>query len=308
MKKNIQNLKEWYILKRRREFIETHDTEQAWNQIQSKINKRHRLTIWRRWGSIAAAVVLIGGAAIWWNNASDTTEEPLTASVEVTQRVSRHTANETIAKGERTLKVPMGAEYSKQMADGTKIVMNAGAEITYPDHFDGDRREVELKGEAYFEVAHNDKKPFLVSTLSGTIEVLGTHFNVLAEADQTTVTLSEGSVRLRFADREFIMKPGEQACMKRDGGFEISEVNTDNYTSWSTGTYEFTDVPLEDITRQLSLWYDVDIHITDPDLREERYTGVLLRSETLETAIHTLETISDIRMTVQGDAVLVSEQ
>lgn len=306
---DIDKLKEWYRLHRRREFLETYDKEKAWNNIQARISSHRRINLWKRWGSMAAVVIFLCGAAIWWSKSSNTPETSGEEStIVLAQKMSIHSAQESISNNGCTINVPKGAEYSKDMTDGTKVVLNAGAELKYPKNFKGSRREVELKGEAYFEVAHNESKPFVVNTPSGTIEVLGTQFNVDAQAEKTTVTLQEGSVRLHFEGREFMMKPGEQACMKKGGAIEIRQVNATNYTSWSTGEYEFTDIAMSEITHQLSLWYDVQIDITDNALAESRYTGVMMRNESLESALNMLTIISDIKVKYTDSKVEISKK
>lgn len=306
---NIQRLKEWYILNRRIEFAEGRNKEEAWLAIQNRIRRRRRVTLLRRWGGIAAAVLIVGGAALIAMN-MDTTSDTASRQVVLAQldkRMSRTEAKVTEEAGRHTVNVPKGAGYADRLADGTKVVMNAGAVIEYTMNEDSGCREVMLSGEAYFEVAHDASKPFVVNTSAGAIEVVGTHFNVVAEPGQTVVTLSDGGVRLHFGNREFVMQPGEQACLNSDGELQVRRVNTQNYTSWSTGAYEFSDAPLSDIARQLSLWYDVRIDIADAGLRDMRFTGILLREESLESALNTLTTISDIKLKTTHNAIEIYE-
>lgn len=312
---NLDKLKEWYRLTRRREFIETHDSDEAWNVIQQRIHRRRRVSMLKRWGSVAAVVLLVGGTGLWLADRHLAGMEQLQAdgfkaSAEVDSLVLRKMSSRQVATiqdegNTHFIKVSAASDYSESLPDGTKIVMNAGARLKYGTSFSGDRRDVEFLGEAYFDVAHDERKPFFVSTPAGSIEVLGTHFNVVADDEQTTVTLKEGSVKLRFGDRHFLMKPGEQACMRKDGEFDVHHVNVDSYTSWSTGVYEFTDVPLTDIIRQLSLWYDVRIDIAESQLRELRYTGVIMRNESLENAIAMLTTVSAIRFDIKKNILTI---
>lgn len=324
---NIEKLHEWYRIRRYREFMETHDSEEAWNAIQERIssNNSRKISIghtsssrgifsfgrnWRKWGSIAAMIVVIAGVAVYLNTQHTSPIAQHTSlnlpSIEGGVGGGSHT--EITDEGDsRIIRVPLGAGHTEHMADGTHIVMNANTELRYPQHFDVDKREVALTGEAYFEVKHDDNTPFIVSTPAGKIEVLGTHFNVVADAETTVVTLEEGSVRLHFSDRQFMMKPGEQARMHADGTFDVRHVNATNYTSWSTGVYEFNNASLDEITRQLSLWYGVTITIADKSLSDMRFTGVILRSESLETAISTLTTISDLKFDIKGQAINVKE-
>ncbi len=305
--KNIDTLYQWYRLRRSREFMESHDKEMAWQQIQRRIRRRHRLMVWRRCCSAAARIAVLITMG-WWYASTHTTApaDQVSATALVPARqMSRHQAQVTVSHAQCHVAVPMGASYSKQLTDGTRIVINADTRLTYPETFEAHRREVALMGEAYFEVAHKADAPFVVTTPAGSIEVLGTHFNVMADADRTTVTLAEGSVRLRFGHREFTMQPGEQACITASGDIDVRTVNTRNYTSWSTGTYDFSDTPLSEITRQLSLWYGVCIHIDSPEVAASRYTGVIARSESLQQAIDLLTTISDLRFEVQDDHINV---
>lgn len=280
---NIDKLYEWYKLRRSREFLETYDKEAAWNKIQQQIKRQHRQTLWKRYGSIAAVVLILLGCGWWWTENS----------------------TNSVSKELYTLRVPIGEEYTQKLADGTQVVINAGTKLKYPKKFEHKVRKVELLGEAFFSVTHDASTPFVVSTPLGTIEVLGTRFNVVADPNQTTVTLEEGSVRLRSEKHELLMKPGEQACIKRNGEISLRQVNTTNYTSWSTGTYDFHNATLYEITRQLSLWYNVSFTIADPEIGEGRYTGVIMRNESLQDALNMLSTISELKFIIQDNKIEV---
>ena len=301
---NIKKLYEWYAVSRRREFIETHDKDEAWNMIQGRIQRHHRLVVARRWVGIAASVAVLMGVGLLLANSPVLSLDEVQIAA-VTDRTASHNVEVKEEDGNLSVIVPVGAEFSDSLIDGTRIVMNAGTTIRYPKKFESGVREVEMSGEAYFEVAHVDDKPFRVHTSSGMIEVLGTHFNVLAEAEQTIVTLEEGSVRLRSGDGELVMKPGEQVCMRNGGLFDVRKVNTHNYTSWSTGVYDFTDASLEEIARQLSLWYGVNVLFDDDKLGQTRYTGVITRDEPLQNALNMLEVISNLDFTVRGETIEV---
>ncbi len=308
MMSTIEKLQEWYRLRRKREFVETHDKEVAWNIIQGRI-QQHRVNMWRRWSSMAATIILVAGVGLWLLTKNDTaSNENNQEQLALGQKTNRQHADVEFKGEECIVSVPLGAAYTKQLSDGTHIIINAGTKLTYPKSFDATQREVALEGEAYFDVAHNDKVPFIVSTPSGTIEVLGTQFNVVADAEETTVTLEEGSVRLHFGDREFLMRPGEHACMRANGEFDVHHVDTDNYTSWSTGVYDFTDASLEEIVRQLSLWYDVKINIADEEMAETHYTGVIVRDQPLQEALSMMAAISELTFEETGNAIEVKSK
>lgn len=305
---HLDTLKEWYRLRRNREMIERIDKEAAWAEIERRAVSVRRQRMWLRWGGIAAMLVVICGAALWWNSSTEESDAAMVAEASVTHRTSREYADiKTVGKNE-VVSVPRGASFERSLVDGTRVVINASTELSYPKMFEGNQREVELLGEAYFEVAHDASAPFVVNTPSGSIEVLGTHFNVVAESDKTTVTLAEGSVRLHFGDREFLMKPGEHARIRSNGEIDVRHVNTENYTSWSTGVYDFTDATLDEIVRQLSLWYDVKIEIKDQNTAEALFTGVIERHESLQQALKMLTTISDLEIEVKDNVILIQNQ
>ena len=139
-------------------------------------------------------------------------------------------------------------------------------------------RKVELTGEAYFEVnsqwSSGKKVPFLVSTSSQTIEVLGTHFNVNAYSDEpsTRTTLLEGSVRVvrdRDGDGSIVLKPGEQAILTANKRMAVSRVNTGNVVAWKSGLFQFQNSDIESVMREISRWYDVEVEFEGkvPDIK-----------------------------------------
>ena len=302
---DLDKLYEWYSCCRSREFIEKHDKEQAWKQIQRRIQHGRKVRIWRQYASVAACLLLLLGIGWWWRTPRYGDAVKYKKSVIVAKRMSTRQAVVTHKGDACKVSVPMGAEYNEMLKDGTKVVVNAGATLVYPLTFVGDRREVALTGEAYFEVAHNKQNPFVVKTPTGSIEVLGTHFNVDASGGVTVVTLAEGCVRLHIGDRELIIRPGDQATMYSDARIEVKKVKVQNYTSWSTGVYEFTNASLNEITRQLSRWYNVSFDIEEAELGEARYTGIIVRAESLQNALNMLSTISELHFIINGERIAV---
>ena len=306
MTNNFSKITQWYRLRRCCDFVKSHDQQQAWDLLQHRIAQRQKHRLWRRCLGTAAAIALLGGVAWWWAapdlhpTAQDSTLPTMA------QAKSRPSVGITHQGHAYRISVPTGADYTKQLADGTRITINGNTTLDYPKTFDAHQREVKLAGEAYFEVAHQDNCPFIVRTQTGDIEVLGTHFNVQASAHQTIVTLEEGSVRLQLGLHQAVLVPGQQARMSTDGHIEVSTVNTHNYTSWATGTYEFTDTPLSEIARQMGLWYGVEMHIDNPDVAATRFTGMMQRSESLQSVLNMLETISDLHFDMDGHQITVT--
>ena len=165
--------------------------------------------------------------------------------------------------GYNTVNVPYGGTYTVELCDGTKVYLNSGTTLEFPSRFDGKVRSVILKGEAYFDVARNVSKPFVVEVDEMKVKVLGTSFNVKSYVDEPGVytTLVEGSVAiLRDGQPEKKIKPGEQAYYNKGvGTLSIAEVDVNEFTSWKDGVFYFKDIALEEILRIVSRWYDLEV-------------------------------------------------
>lgn len=157
------------------------------------------------------------------------------------------------------LTTPQGGTYQITLSDGTDVWLNAGSTLKYPSHFTGTERTVEIIGEAYFDVAKDQKMPFQVNSPKQQIEVVGTEFNVQAyEGDaETKTTLVAGSVRVVATGTTLQLVPGEQSIW-RSNGITKSPVDTEAATAWKNGYFKF-DGDLKSIMAQISRWYDIDV-------------------------------------------------
>ncbi|HEU4606495.1 MAG TPA: FecR domain-containing protein, partial [Chitinophagaceae bacterium] len=186
-----------------------------------------------------------------------------------------------------TLSTARGNQYQLQLEDGTKVWLNSASTLRFPVAFKGAERKVELSGEAYFEVAHNPAKPFKVVMDKQVIEVLGTHFNVNGYKDEAVVrtTLLEGSLRTSIANGESsLIKPGEQSVL-RDAHLTINRSpDVEKVMAWKNGWFEFDQMDLDAIMRQVSRWYDVDIEY-EGNLPNEKYGGRIRKSLPLSAVI-----------------------
>lgn len=207
-----------------------------------------------------------------------------------------------------TIDIPRGGEFRLVLSDGTKVWLNSDSQLKYPVQFNGDMREVYLKGEAYFEVAHNARKAFVVSTSKGDIRVLGTSFNVRDYRDENKVvtTLEAGQVRYISPGRgEIDLIPG---YMLEDGaGSPLipRKVNTEEYTGWKDGKYIFDDVSVEEIMTTLERWYDVTVVYENNQVRKLHFTGDLERYATINTILNFMETGGDVRFRIDGKTIIV---
>jgi transmembrane sensor len=177
------------------------------------------------------------------------------------------------------IEVPRGQRVLITLVDGTKVWLNAKSKFTFPDHFEKNNRTVQLDGEAYFDVVHNEKVPFIVKTSKYQIKVLGTRFNVNAYQNSTNfeTTLVEGRVLLQTNDHGSMaieLKPDEQYSEDSGTGkFEIKKVAAKENITWIDGVYTFNDQSFSSIIQRLERYYDTKIVVNYPELLDYRFTG-----------------------------------
>lgn len=199
-----------------------------------------------------------------------------------------------------TLITPRAGQYALTLPDGSKVWLNAASTLKYPVQFTGAQRKVELTGEAYFEVAHNKTQPFIVTTATQEVQVLGTHFNVKSYADDTqaTTTLAEGSVQVTAANgqRPITLKPNEQV-INGGGEFKKLAANMNVALAWKNDQLYFEDADLQTVLKEISRWYDVDIDYRGAPSKE-LFTGGVKRQANLSAMIKILE-LSGVHATLQ---------
>lgn len=190
-----------------------------------------------------------------------------------------------------TMSTPKGRQFCLVLADGSKVWLNASSAIRYPTSFKGQEREVELQGEAYFEVAKDVKRPFKVRVNDqATVEVLGTHFNIKAYGDEETMrtTLLEGVVRVINKNERIVLKPGEQAQVINSQRIAIAKnVNLGEIMAWKNGLFNFNNAHLEEVMRQLSRWYDIEV-VYPNGIPNIYFMGEMSRDLTFEDLLETL--------------------
>lgn len=209
------------------------------------------------------------------------------------------------------LTTPLGGTYQITLSDGTKVWLNAASTLKYPSRFSGHVREVEVTGEAYFEVTPDANKPFKVFSKGQAIEVLGTVFNVQVYADEqeAKTTLVEGSVQIVNQISKTVRKlqPGEQSSVL-DGNTDIARVDVAEYTAWKDGLFRYNNQPLEDIMRNMSRWYRVKVVYENESLKHERFVGMVSRYSNISAALTVLEEVGGARFSVEGNTVTVRKK
>ncbi|MDN3579305.1 FecR family protein [Mucilaginibacter flavus] len=187
---------------------------------------------------------------------------------------------ESDAAAMNTVSTPRGGQYQLVLNDGSKVWLNSASSLSFPAVFKGKTREVEITGEAYFEVAKNAKMPFRVKVNNTVVEVLGTHFNVMAYNDETDMktTLLEGSVKISNKDNSSILKPGQRALLKQSGQIKVNDYpDAEDAIAWKDGIFQFRDASIETIMREAARWYDVQVSFQGK-IPVKEFTGRISRN------------------------------
>lgn len=207
-----------------------------------------------------------------------------------------------------TISIPRGAEYKLLFADGTTVWLNSESEITYPVSFNGDSREVRLKGEAYFDVSKNKKRPFIVHTENFDVRVTGTEFNVRVYPGETeSATLAEGGIQMEQGGEVYSVLPGQQASLV-NGEMEIKEVDLAIAIAWRHHAFSFIEQPLEEIMNELARWYDVEVFYMSPNVKELHFTAWFRRNSTLEEVIEVFEKTRRINIQLKGKTMTITQR
>lgn len=212
-----------------------------------------------------------------------------------------YTANPSVSENTKslsynTIETPKGGQYQVILPDGTKVWLNAASSLKYPSLFASDERKVELTGEAYFEVRKQKSHPFRVISKNQTVEVLGTHFNINAYADDKSIktTLLEGSVKVSNPQSTKTLKPNEQAYISNYGLGNIAILNADanDEIAWKNGEFIFNNASLKAVLYQLDRWYDLKIDYNN--IPAKRYNGMVSRKAKLSEVLNMLELTGNI--------------
>ena len=324
--------------------MRAYDQEGVWKAVVAADRKRSRNRLARRWTAVAAAacivcgivISLVGGSgdlqfddihrskhrgtvlsladgtsfevgdlqmslfaagnAAEINISPDATEFKSTGAAEAVANLN-------------TLTVPEGCDHKLVLDDGTVVWLNSGSKLIFPSGFAGDTRDVELTGEAYFEVAHDPQRPFTVAAGGQKVTVLGTSFNISAyEGDgYIETTLIEGAIVVAANGRSEQMRPGQQAKYDcESSSMTIVDVpNANAYASWTRDEFFFMDEPLGSICRKLSRSYGIEVRIMAPGLDTISYSGVIKRYESFGELARLMESTGEISFRMENNAVIV---
>lgn len=202
-----------------------------------------------------------------------------------------------------TLVVPAAHFFAVTLSDGTKVWVNANSELRFPSRFSGRERRVELKGEAYFEVAQQEK-PFLVKSRGMETRVLGTHFNVNAYNQTPSTTLLEGRVAVRYGPQQKELIPGQKAMITVDG-IQIDPANVRKAVAWKDNIFQFKGDNIVEIAQQLKNWYNLEVSLLEDVSLTKTYSGEISRDVKLSEVLKMLEYASQLDFRIEENKLLI---
>jgi transmembrane sensor len=204
-----------------------------------------------------------------------------------------------------TLKTGRGQMYPVKLSDGSAVWLNSSSSIRFPVAFNEQERRVEITGEAYFEVAHNDKKPFRVSVNGMEVQVVGTVFNINSYNDEGAMktTLLTGTVKVTKGDQQVRIKPGEQAEVADKTITVNTGVNVNKEVAWKNGLFYFKNENLKAIMRQIARWYDVDV-VYEGKISNDEISGKIYRNANLSEVLKLLNVL-DVNYKIEGKKLII---
>jgi ferric-dicitrate binding protein FerR (iron transport regulator) len=315
------------------------NVEQLFKKIEARRKRRTRVRLWYEISSVAAviavavlflfrqnsfpdgktsvvssaqdmpAVVLESGETIVLANSGPkiTIGDVTVEHAEKDKIVYTSTGADSSVPEYHTLIVPKKSIYTVGLSDGTEVKLNAGSKLTYPVRFTGEHREVQLEGEACFDVSKQDSQPFIVTTGNVSVKVLGTLFNIEAYPEMPVITtLVRGSIEVSNGEKTQLVKPNQQIIIS-PGQFDIKNVPAHHFIEWANSMFYFTKTPLHVIMSRLARWYEVEVVYATSSARDIRFTMEIKRYDNISDILSKLEKSGCVRFKKDGKKIVVEE-
>lgn len=205
-----------------------------------------------------------------------------------------------------TIETPKGKNTHIKFNDGTEMWLNTMSKVTFIPDFKSNSRDVQLEGEGFFEVAHDSKRPFRVSTNKTTVEVLGTGFNISAyNGENEYTTLVHGKVKVNSAGTNKMLNPGQQFKLAKDASHTIRDVEVEEFISWKSGDFVFNKKNIKEVLYQLNKWYDIKgVEIINDS--KDTFTGTFKNDRSLRNVLDQLELVSSYHFKIQNGIITVN--
>lgn len=266
-----------------------------------------------RMGSSKAIVELAGGQQIFLSN--DTALSLENQGIRLvnhkdTLNLIGHSSADSVVGKFHMIRIPRGGEYIARLEDGSVVHLNSGSEMKIPVDFGVTRREVWLKGEAFFDVSYDENRVFTVHTNKAEISVLGTEFDIRAyeEEGDVVTTLVEGSVEVYSGTVSNRLKPGFQARVAEKGKIITAKVDVYPYIAWKTGRMVFEDQCLEQIMVELQRWYDFEIFYTHPEIKDMRFTIDIRKYDDISKVLALMEKMNKVSFTQKDRTIVLNNR
>lgn len=262
-------------------------------------------------GSDKAVLILADGSTV----SLDSSSKGFQIDQQATRIVNNdgglvYESSEAAAVVYNAVSTPKGGQYKVTLSDGTKVWLNAGSYLRFPTHFKKGEREVELKGEGYFEVKSDVTHPFIVKVLSEhtdhtSVVVTGTRFNINAYENEQVqaITLIEGRLSVNSDNGSSIVQPG-QMLRVTNSNMKLVKADIDEVVAWIENRFQFNDAKLTSILRQLERWYNIEV--VYENIPDQRYFGIISRDVPLSQVIKMLELSSNVKFEIKDQKLLVN--
>lgn len=335
-----QQMQQVYAMRNAVSFENSFDADAAWQKLQQRVDiettpamaepEEEAIAIPSkkgtvRWMRVAVAAAVVGiifvSLYIYTGSFSTGPVGPKAISIQLAngQTLQPDSGNTWLSRARQlnispdalnTITVPAGNTFNFQLADGSAIWLNAESELQFPLSFTGLRRELQLKGEAYFKVAHNPEQPFVVMVNGLSVKALGTEFNVRSyEREGSMIALVTGSVMVQNQQgHQLLLQPGEAAVADIHNNNELYKEKFDEQTelAWMKGLYYFRNEKLHDITIIARRWFDVPVEIKDSGLADIRFTGAMNRNKPVDNFLDLLASTGYIKYAWKRGKIVIS--
>lgn len=258
--------------------------DKIWNRIDKRVNPKIQYFNWLKYAAIIVLSIAIGSLLLYFSGVSK--YENQMASINS----------------------PRGQITCLTLFDGSTVWLNSETTIKYSTDFNKKRREVHIEGEAYFEVAHDKKRPFIVNVGNSQIKVHGTSFNVKAYSgsDKVEAALVEGKIEFITNEKSTILKPSERVILTQSKGQIVKDViDVEKTTAWKKGKYYYNNEKLSAIVEQLQRWYEIDFVFNEDELANYFFTGVINREKSIQYNLKLIELTNRVDVVFKDERIII---